>query len=361
MPTRRAFVAAASAAGLAPSLGWADVGSPRYLAAARLAEGRYALFGLDASGRDLFGLALPERGHAAAVHPDAAIAVAFARRPGRFALVIDCAAGVVRRRLEAPEGRHFYGHGTFSRDGALLMTTENDYEAGEGRIGIWSVAEGYQRLGEVPSGGIGPHDLVRLPGSDILVVANGGILTHPDTGRAKLNLPTMAPTLTYLSLADGVLEQVSLPAAYRLNSIRHLAVRPDGLVAAAMQWQGALTDIPPLLALHRLGGGAPVLLAAEAQEQRATRGYAGSVAFSGDGAQVAFTAPRGGRLHAFDLRSRRLVRRVERPDICGVAAAPTGFFATDGLGGTILIPMGEAPIAEDTSSARAWDNHLIAL
>ena len=120
--------------------------------------------------------------------------MAFARRPGTFALVLDCAAGVVLRRLEAPGGRHFYGHGAFLEGGAILATTENAFETGEGRIGLWDAATGYARLGEIPSGGIGPHEAVRLPGIDTLGVANAGIRTHPASGCENLTSPRCGRT-----------------------------------------------------------------------------------------------------------------------------------------------------------------------
>ncbi|HBM41824.1 MAG TPA: DUF1513 domain-containing protein, partial [Sulfitobacter sp.] len=63
----------------------------------------------------------------------------------------------------------------------------------------------------------------RLPGGDTLVVANGGIDTHPDSGRAKLNIPTMRPNLTYIN-DRRILEQIELPHDMHRNSIRHLAV-----------------------------------------------------------------------------------------------------------------------------------------
>ncbi|MEL7349692.1 MAG: twin-arginine translocation signal domain-containing protein, partial [Pseudomonadota bacterium] len=69
MPTRRDLVTTAAAAGLAtglaPGLSWAEAGAPRYLSAARLTDGSYALFGLDRDGQDLFRIPLPARGHAA--------------------------------------------------------------------------------------------------------------------------------------------------------------------------------------------------------------------------------------------------------------------------------------------------------
>ena len=358
MPSRRGFLGALAAATLIPRPSWADVGSPAYLAAARLPDGSFALCGLDGSGHETFAIPLPDRGHAAAAHPTRPEAVAFARRPGRFALVIDCVSGDVTARLEAPVGRHFYGHGVFSRDGDTLYTTENDFAAGEGRIGIWSRADGYARIGEFASGGTGPHDMKRMPGSDVLVIANGGIETHPDRGREKLNLAVMQPNLSYLGADGTLLETVELPPEHRLNSIRHLAMRGDGLVGFAMQWQGDVTQHPPLIGTHQMGG---TLRIGRAEDTDAGRmqGYAGSVAFSRDGKQIAFTSPRGGACFGFDAKTLELVTRVDRPDVCGLASNREGLVLTDGLGWVSVMSDQLRPLVHHDK--RQWDNHLVSL
>ena len=354
---RRRFLAAVVAASALPRMGWADAGDPAYLAAAREPDGTYALFGLSAAGDDLFRIALPDRGHAAAAHPTAPEAVAFARRPGTFALVIDCAEGRVLHRLTAPGGRHFQGHGAFLQGGAVLVTTETDYETGDGRLGLWSRADGYARMGEVASGGIGPHEVLALPG-EVLAVANGGMRADPLSEREVTNLDTMAPNLAYVTLRGGVEEVVALEPTLHHLSIRHLAAA-DGLVAFAMQWQGDLSDPVPLLGLHRRGA-APVLAEADLAEQLAMQGYAGSVAISGaiSGGTVGLTSPRGGRLHVFDLAG-GFRRSLPRADICGLAACAGGLVATDGLGG-ILETAGEG-FAPLRAADRAWDNHLIRI
>ncbi len=359
MPTRRLFLAGLAASSAMPQTTWADAGAPAYLAAARIASGAYRLCGLDEAGNILFDLPLPGRGHAAAAHPHRPEAVAFARRPGTFALVIDCARGQEAARLQAPANRHFYGHGAFSGDGAILYTTENDLETLEGRIGLWDAEAGYARIGEIPSGGIGPHDLLRLPGSGTLVVANGGMATHPDSGRVILNRATMRPNLAYVDPGNGGAEIVELAPELRRNSIRHLAVAGDGLVAAAMQWQGAGAEHPPLVFTHRRGA-APRLVAAPEPEHRRMRNYAGSVAFSGGGGEIAITSPRGGRLHRFSRRDGTFLGSAAIPDVCGVAPChPNGFFATNGAGNA-------GPLLGDFHDAVghfgwSWDNHVVDL
>lgn len=358
MTTRRAFLAGAAAALSAPGTGWADVGAPAFLAAARQASGAYALYGLADDGQVRFSLPLPGRGHAAAAHPRRAEAVGFARRPGFFALVIDCRDGAVIAQLDAPRGRHFYGHGVFSRDGAVLFTTENDLDSLEGRIGLWDATAGYARIGDIASGGIGPHDIARLPDSDLLVVANGGIATHPDSGRTPLNAATMRANLAYLSADGAMVERVELDRALRQNSIRHLSLRADGLVAAAMQWQGGEGLFPPLLMTHRLGA-APRLIRAPGDDQRQMRNYAGSVGFSQDGQTLAITSPRGGRVQSFDAETGAFLHAGALPDVCGLAATAGGFLVTTGLG--LVARIAEGAVAATRRSGVAWDNHLIAI
>ncbi|MCB1332502.1 MAG: DUF1513 domain-containing protein [Roseivivax sp.] len=356
MTTRRAFLAGLAAAGATPRLGWAAVGQPAYLAAARRADGGFVLTGIDAQGRDAFTVPLPARGHAGAAHPGHAEAVVFARRPGSYALVIDCASGAVLHRLSPPKGRQFNGHGAYSADGALLFTSEQVAEGSAGRIGVWDVAAGYLRTGEVSTHGIGPHELRLMPGGDALVVANGGIDTAPDD-RTKLNLHAMSPSLVYLRLDGSLLEQVALEPGLAQNSIRHLAVSPDGQVAFAMQWEGARGMALPLLGLHRRGA-APVLASAPLGDELAMQGYAGSVALSGDGTEFVISSPRGGRLHRFG-RDGAFLGAVSRADVCGLAPHPQGVLASDGLGGLLLLRGGATEVL--AAAPLGWDNHVVAL
>ncbi|MGJ8586148.1 MAG: DUF1513 domain-containing protein [Marinosulfonomonas sp.] len=354
MANRRQFLAGLLAAGMVPKPSWADAGGPAYLSAAGLPSGGYALCGIGANREVLFQITLPSRGHAAAAHPTRPEAVAFARRPGTFAIVLDCSDGRVKTRLESPEGRHFYGHGAFSGDGQWLFTTENDYEAAEGRIGVWDVAAGYARVDEFASGGTGPHDLKRLPGSEVLVVANGGIETHPDAGRAKLNIATMQPNLSYLE--DGqVVEQARLSPDLHRNSIRHLAVSETGQVAFGMQWQGD-GAAPALVGLHRRG--AEVQLFDSPEEELHRMGnYIGSIAFSEDESRVAVTSPRGGRVQQFDVETGVFAAGLDIEDACGVAAQQGGFVVTTGQGNIDAVTGQQ--ITPFQVRDLMWDNHLI--
>lgn len=191
---------------------------------------------------------------------------------------------------------------------------------------------------------------MRLPGTETLAVANGGIRTHPSTDREKLNLDTMRPNLAYI--VDGRVEEtVELP--HRQASIRHITARRDGMVAMALQWEGPEGEIVPLLATHRRGGAARLFTPGDATLGEFA-GYAGSVAFSADGARIGVTGPRGGLAHVFDAESGTLAATVRRADVCGVAPFGRDLLFTDGGGGVI---------GGDVARRHplAWDNHIVAL
>ncbi|NRB34714.1 MAG: DUF1513 domain-containing protein [Rhodobacteraceae bacterium] len=358
MSTRRGFMAGLLATGLAPQISWADAGRPRFLSAAREENGQYVLCGLSELGEILFKLPLPDRGHAAASHPSRPEAVCFARRPGRFAFVIDCMTGEKIAQMDAPEGRHFYGHGVYSADGAWLYTTENDYDAARGVVGVWDVKNGYRRAKEVASGGIGPHDIKRLSGTDILVVANGGIETHPDSGRTKLNLAMMQPNLSYLDHTGAILEHAELPKDMRLGSIRHMAVCPDGVVAFGLQWQGDPAEVFPLVGVHRRGRDMKMFPTTKFQGSQ-LQGYVGSIAVNATGTHIAATSPRGGIFATYEINSGTCREIRSFKDVCGVAGSGNSFVLTSGSGEIRHIKTGKP--GNSHVGNPSWDNHLISV
>ena len=324
------------------------------------AGGKHYVSGFKQRGDAHFSLPLPERGHAMAFHPARHEMVVFARRPGRFAVVIDDEEGVALHRIDAEPDRHFYGHGAFSPDGRVLFATENDYESGQGVIGLYDAGERYQRLGEYPSHGIGPHELILMPDGKTLAIANGGIRTHPDHGRAKLNIDDMTPSLVFADIANGQhLDQAGLPQAQL--SIRHLAMLADDRVAVAMQYEGPKTDQLPLVAIYD-GAGLRTLEAPEAIQRR-MRHYGGSVAVDRAGEIIAVSAPRGNLVTFWDGRDGRYLTSADIRDGSGVAPTDQpGTFVLTGGEGDIRIAR---PLKNDVSktelsglvSAR-WDNHL---
>lgn len=351
-----AAMAAGAFTGLVPLA--ARAGSPAaYIATRREIGGSFAAAVFDAQGRVLFTEALQGRGHDIAVAPNGSLAVVFARRPGRFALVIDLEQQARRLAFTAMPGRHFYGHGFFSPDARLLYATENDYEAGRGVLGVYDVAAGFARIGEFDAGGIGPHQAL-LVDERTVAVANGGIRTHPDHDREKLNLATMRPNLAYVDRETGdLLDRVELPESYRRLSIRHACADGKGRVWFGGQYEGDGTDPVPLLGHHRRGGEIG-LVSADAAIWTAMNNYVGAVALSADGGRIAATSPRGGVVTVWDADSRRHLSSMALPDVCAVGPAPGGstFVTADGLG---AVYRGRERLA--LYPGIAWDNHLSRL
>ena len=339
-------------------------GDALYLSARTTMEGSHGFAGFTQRGIR-FETALPGRGHGCAVRPGGMEAVAFARRPGRFMVVIDPRNGRTVRRIAAAEGRHYFGHGVFSPDGALLYVTESAYDAAGGAvgaIGIYDARDGYRRIGEHAGFGIGPHEIGLLSDGRTLAVAVGGILTHPDTGRAKLNIPVMDPSLVYVDRHSGaLLERHRPPPAQHRNSIRHLAIAAGDVVVAVLQYQGPPGDRPPLVMMHRRGDAARFLSAPDPVQAR-MRNYCGSVAVDPASQVAAVTSPQGGIVTFWSLAGRTFVGALDMPDGCGIASdeAGGGFIVTSGTGRAMAVDAA-GPRAADAAlplAACRWDNHL---
>ena len=284
-----------------------------------------------------------------------------ARRPGDFLAVFELATGAPAGLHHTPPDRHCCGHGAFCADGTRFYTTENDCESGEGRIGVWDTTQGLRRLGDLPSHGIDPHQILLAPDGERLIIANGGILTRPETGRTKLNLDTMQPSLVYLDPRDGrLLAQHRLPPALHRLSIRHLALAKDGTVWVALQHEGPPAEHPPLVAFQRPDEGLK-LAPAPATTQTAMRNYCGSVAADVSGDWLAVSAPRG-NLIAFWSADGRYRSSTPISDGCGIAPGdqPGTFHLTSGTGTlhrhdcrtgeTVRLPVPDLGPIE-------WDNH----
>ena len=337
-------------------------GSPStlFLSAATTTGGQHCAVGFDAAGVERLRVPLPTRGHQMTIAPNGALLFATPRRPGTVALVVDLATQQVAATCEAAPGRHFFGHAVYSPDGQHLLTTENDYENQRGAVAVRD-ARTLKVVAEFDSGGIGPHELAWLPGGRALVVANGGILTHPSQPRKKLNLDTMRPNLAILDAASGQLRDQA-PALHGQASLRHLAVADAGEVLVAMQYEGPPGDDVPLMAVYRGEGGLEPLQAPLAR-QRNMKQYVASVAVDPATGQAVATCPRANLITFWNSRTGRYLGERRLPDAGGVAFdAPTRTFAVTNGRGTVV------RFDADTFALRAamtthfaglkWDNHL---
>jgi hypothetical protein len=340
-------------------------GSPLYASCVKTPDDRFAVAVMDDTGRIKRLHPLPGRGHDVAFDPASRRCVAFARRPGTFAVVFDADGRAEPRVISAAPGRHFYGHGVFTAGGGLLYTTENDYGSGQGVIGIYDTRAGFERIGEFPAGGVGSHELVWCGDGATLAIANGGLDTTPEVGgRTNLNRADMKASLSFVDpQAQRVLTTQSLGAAYGGLSIRHLAVDRTGSVWFGCQHLGDPADLPPLAGRVVLGRD-PDLFGLPAEIAPLAKNYVGSVAASADGAAIAFSAPKGGLIFAFEAGSGQFLGDIRFDDGCGLSPAESGsrFLATSGSGEVVSVEGSNGVAASLLGRADlAFDNHVSRL
>ena len=336
-----------------------------YAATRKDASGEYSAAIFDQLGIDVNSVALPGRGHDICVSPVSQTCVAFARRPGNFAVAFTSDRRTPPIFFTTPDDRHFFGHGVFSKDGRLLYTTENDFDGERGIIGIYDASGGYARVGEFESFGIGPHDLALMPDGVTLVIANGGIATHPDfdEGRTPLNLATMKASLIYLDTRTGdLIERYELPREMHQISLRHMDIGADGRIVIGCQTHHAERFDLPLIYSHKRGADLRQI-SVDKRLSFSLRGYISSVAMDMSGEIAAVTSSHGSRVLFLDVASGKLLGERQVADVSGVAPAHiSGRFLLTSGDGTIFDGASERQGGtQHLNSSVHWDNHAVRL
>ncbi|WP_275787905.1 DUF1513 domain-containing protein [Pararhizobium gei] len=351
---RRAFLTmagAAWAAALAPRAAFALSRTDAVYASAFMApDGSYGVATVSEEGEIIERVPLPARAHGMTCCVVSNRAVAFARRPGTYAMIFAPDGGAPPVVITSVEGRHFYGHGCFSADGRLLYATENDFAEKRGMIGVYDGTNGFARIGEFPSYGVGPHDMTLGLDGRMLAIANGGIETHPDFGRTKLNLDHMEPSLALVDTATGALiERHAMPEPMRRLSTRHVDIDASGKIWFACQYEGARSDLPPLAGSFSRGEDVRFLDLPE-NTTSALANYVGAIAVNRRDGLIGLTSPKGAVAVTIDAKTGQVVRQERLADAAGIAPAAHGFVASSYSG-----QFGA------TQSTVAWDQHIVKL
>jgi hypothetical protein len=369
--SRRGFLSALGGLAALPAFAGSGLGAsllsssdaPLFASAFKKSAGGYGVAVLDDLGQIQAEISLPGRGHGIAVSETGECFAAFARRPGTFAVVAWPFSGRPMQTIVAAPGRHYYGHGCFSNDGRILYAVENDYEAARGVVGVYDVSgETITRLGEFDSHSIGPHETLLSPDGNVLIVANGGIETHPEHGREKLNLETMSPSVVFLDVKTGdLLAEQRLDKSLHQLSLRHMALDGVGRAWVGGQFEGSKTDTPPLVAVISRDE-APVLLDLPGKLVGQLENYIGSVTATTDQSVIATSAPRGGKTLFWKAETGDYLGHQNISDGCGVAPIDQGsFLISDGNGGvSYLSDPGERAEILARPAGFAWDNHMTA-
>lgn len=351
---RRSFIKAAGVpflASLAPrSLYALERTDAVFASAFRARDGSYGVATVTEAGEIIDRMPLPARAHGMATSHATGVTVAFARRPGTFFMAFDAN----RRRepiiMHTPENRHFYGHGQFSPDGSILYASENDFDRNRGMIGLYDARDGFRRIGEYNARGIGTHDMTVSDDGKMIIIANGGIETHPDFGRTKLNIDTMEPSLVLLDAKTGMLIQKhGLAKNLSQLSTRHVDLGREGRIWFACQYEGPRNTLPPLLGHFSKGDDLNFI---DLPDETTTRlaNYIGAIAVNRRDGVIGVTSPNGNVAVTLDEKTGKVLREMTLSQAAGVAAAAKGVVTSsyDGHFGT-------------AKSAVAWDQHIVRL
>lgn len=292
--------------------------------------------------------------------------IMFSRRPGLQGIRINTLTGKQDGVFNSAADRNMQGHGCFSADGKLLYCVESETSTGRGKITLRD-SETLMQIGEFDSYGIGPHEMALMPDQTTLVIANGGLLTHPDSGRKVLNYSTMRSTLSYVDTRSGeLISEHQVPETKA--SIRHLDVAEDGTVAVALQVQRKAMnneELRPLAAIHKQGQEIKLLQAPEALMLK-LNDYMGSVKVHNPSRTVAFTSPKGDLAMFWHLDDLQLQGYHGFHDVCGLAISQDNkYFVLSNSAGKIR-QINAHDLKENinkrlTFPTKNWDNHMLSV
>ncbi|SEL77418.1 hypothetical protein SAMN05216214_12133 [Atopomonas hussainii] len=328
--------------------------SPLIYSARSNAQGQHFACAWHLDGQLAFEQPVAQRCHDILPLPDGS-ALFVARRPGTQ-LYWFSPSGELRQTLNSSADRHFYGHAVLSPDGQHIYATENDTrQPGRGVLGVYRLDQQISKQAELSSHGIGPHQLLWLPQSGLLAVANGGIRTEADS-REAMNLEHMQASLVLMHGDGRLVSQETL--SERQNSLRHLAVAADDTLVCGQQYMGNSRDRVDLLAIKRPGQALSAFPVAEAQ-RAGMQQYTASLAIHSEQRVLAVTLPRGNRVQAWHLDSGQLLHDAPLPDCAGVAAVREGFVVSSGQGRCRLLSLTAEGIHTTALAlpAGGWDNH----
>jgi hypothetical protein len=291
------------------------------------ARGDQFVGGLSLQDEQVFGARVPMRAHGCAVHPtDPNRVLFFARRPGTQAFELDRATMQVRSVFTTQSGQHLAGHGAYSANGDLVFTPEHDFVRARGVVVVRDTRN-FAVVGEIDTKGIDPHEVAWMPDRRSLLVANGGIMTHPRSFRRKLNIATMDPSLCVIDAASGECkEQWRLPD--HLLSIRHVSMTSSGITAVGLQYEGNKEQAPGIAALYRPGEpgkqGQFRLLVAPVEEIPRFQGYVASIAISEAHDLIAAACPFGGGVACWSLNDERYLGFIAASETYGLSRVADG-------------------------------------
>lgn len=280
-----------------------------------------------------------------------------ARRPGDQVVVLDLANHQVVE-LTATKGRHFYGHAAVDASNRVWFT-ENDFENRRSLLVARSGAGLETIEAEIDLQGIGPHEFRFLDDGRTALIGLGGIETHPDFPRKKLNLDTMHSEILLVDTLSGKIVDRDVPLDPQL-SLRHLDVSSDEAVIAA-QYQGPKYEQFPLVYHYSRKNGLKAFSAPD-EVWRSMNQYIASVQINPEVNQVLVTCPRANAVHLFSIKEGAWLSQFRIADPGGACLDDHGrFVVSTGQGDIVCLSSNNGVLdleREQEVGDTRWDNHM---
>ena len=278
-------------------------------------------------------------GHGLAPHPlERHRAVLFEKR-GLGCCEVDLVANRVTRPITTKEGRAFYGHGAFSRDGSLLFATETRLDTHEGLVSIRD-GKTFADLGEFPTYGKNPHDLKLIDDGKTLLMTNGG---------ATVEDPEGAPNVSFVDVSSTKLLEKLAFETPRINA-GHLALsRNRDLVAVSAPRDGLPKTALGGVTIQRGGQGPFVTMSEPSEVISRMVGESLSLCIHEATGVVGVTNPDGNIVTFWDLKEERLVKTLDVPAPRGLTQTLDGEYLALGYGAgtmTLVSPKTLEPVTE---------------
>jgi len=301
------------------------------------------------------------RGHGLTQHPiQHHIVLMFSRRPGNQGVVSNLLTQKIEHTFTSPDHLFMEGHGCFSHDGKLLFCTETNKHTSQGVITVRET-DTFKVINEIPSGGIGPHELQILPKQNVLAIANGGLIK--DSTGDVINLDNMESNITLLDFTSG-----NIIASYKVPnskaSLRHIDISDDGIIAAAMQIQDYSSESPTALTSLITKDGNSILLNAPETLLKKMKGYVGSVRINNKYRTAAFTSPRGNIALFWNIDTGMFLGQQFFHNVCGITVSKNEeYFVLSNSAGKIR-QISSSTLLENIDLRQQlpeyqWDNHMI--
>jgi hypothetical protein len=301
------------------------------------------------------------RGHGLAKHPTKPnLVLMFSRRPGNQGIVVNLDSNAIKHSFTSPDHLFMEGHGCFSHDGKYLFCTETNRHSKKGIITVRDT-QSFHIIREIPSGGIGPHEIQTIPNQTTLAVANGGLIK--DQYGKVINSQSMQSNLALIDYVTGTLlsaHQTKNPKA----SLRHLDVSEDGIIAVGMQIQDYDTNSVTALASLTRNDGTSTLLDTPIELLRALNGYIGSVRINNRQRTAAVTSPKGNLALFWCIDSGNFLGYHRFHNVCGLTISNNQeYFVLSNSAGKIR-QINSSTLLENTDLRQQlpkfqWDNHMI--